>query len=99
MVLATGLQVYFHKCFCQKGLLHPLNCHLGQVIEDQDSSKIERAISLETRIDQIDTKINDLKEEIIRALRNDVENIGARHLQEIRRRIEHLEQGQINVSQ
>ena len=50
-------------------------------------------------MDQVGKQIRDLRAEIIEALRNDLEKIGARQHQEIRRRIEHLEQSQTNPSQ
>ena len=99
MLLATGIQIYWKKYNGRNGFWSSENCHSGKVIEVQGSCKNETTISSETVMDQVSKEIRDLRTEIIEALRNDFETIGARQHQEIRRRIELLEQNQTNPSQ
>ena len=99
MLVAAGIQIYWKKYCGRNGVWTYKNCYPGKVIEVQGSCKNETTISSDTVMDQVGKEIRDLRAEIIEALRNDLEKIGARQHQEIRRRIEHLEQGKTNPSQ
>ena len=99
MLVVAGIQIYWKKFYDRNGFWSSENCHPGKVIEVQSSCKNETTICSETVMDQVSKQIRDLRAEIIEALKNDLENIGARQHQEIRRRIEHLEQSQTNPSQ
>ena len=99
MLVAAGIQIYWKKYNGRNGFWSSENCYPGKVIEVQGSCKNETTISSETVMDQVSKQIRDLRAEIIEALRNDLEKIGARQHQEIKRRIEHLEQSQTNPSQ
>ena len=96
MLVVASIQIYRHKYCDQNGSLSSENSYSGKVIQVQDSNKNEPSICSETLHGQISTQICDLKAEIIETLRNDLEKIGARQNQEIRRRIEHLEKIQTN---
>ena len=99
MLVVAGIQNYWKKYYDRNGFLNSGNCYPGKVIEVKGSFQNETTICSETVMDQVSKQILDLRAEIIEALKNDLENIGARQHQEIRRRIEHLEQSQTNPSQ
>ena len=99
MLVVARIQIYRQKYHDRNGSLSSENSYPGKVIKVQDSSKNDPRICSETVLGQMSTQIRDLKVEIIETLRNDLEKIGARQNQEIRRRIEHLEQSQANPFQ
>ena len=99
MLVAAGIQIYWKKYCGRNGVWSSENCYPGKVIEVKGSCQNETTICSERVMDQVSKQIRDLRAEIIEALRNDLEKIGARQHQEIRRRIEHLEQSQTNPSQ
>ena len=96
MLVVASIQIYRQKYYDRNGSLGCENSYPGKVIQVQDSSKNEPAICSETVLGHMNTQIRDLKAEIIETLRNDLEKIGARQNEEIRIRIEHLEQIQTN---
>ena len=99
MLMVVGIQIYWKKYYDRNGFWSSENCYPGKVIEVKGSCQNETTICSERVMDQVSKQIRDLRVEIIEALKNDLENIGARQHQEIRRRIEHLEQSQTNPSQ
>ena len=99
MLVVAGIQIYWKKYYGRNGVWSSENRYPGKVIDVKGSYQNETTICSERVMDQVSKQIRDLRAEIIEALRNDLEKIGARQHQEIRRRIEHLEQGQTNPSQ
>ena len=90
-VMVVSLKMFWSKYFAR----NEKNCHGAccsvEVKEVQNLIGNEAALSFETELDEIKTQIHNIKDDIIETLRNDMK-IGDQQHQEIKKRIDNLEQ-------
>ena len=87
--MAEGYQICWMKRFSQKEVSSHPDCYPIEIMEVEEGKK-ESSSSFGTKLGKMNTKIQNLKHDIIETLRNDIAKIEDRQHQEIQRRIEEL---------
>ena len=90
-LMVASLKMFLSKYFAQNETISQVACCRVEVKEVQNLNGNEAALSFKTELDEIKTQIHNIKDEIIETLRNDMK-IGDQQHQEIKKRIDNLEQ-------
>ena len=87
----AGLKTFWSKYFAQNEKLSHGYCCPVEVKEIQNSIGNEPLVSLKTELDEIKTQIRNIKDDIIKTLRNEMKIEEQQH-QELNKRTENLKQ-------
>ena len=91
-----GIQIYWKRYFPRNQVSSLKDCSPAEVIEDQDSIQNGIVVDYTNEMNAMTELIHN-QNEIIETLRHDMENIGTRQHEELKKRIEHLEKSRKRV--